>query len=89
MKDNLLLPDCHSLFVMNRKFFVMKKRTEHDTTEEKIDELLSADWHCGFGRCAAPKNCDDCTPELHPDIHPSSRSSGYPNTIRQQIIEGC
>jgi hypothetical protein len=89
MKDILLLPDCHSPFVMNRKFFVMKKRSEYDPTEGKIDELLSADWHCGFGRCAPPKDCDDCTPKLHPDIRPSSRSSGYPNTIRQQIIEGC
>jgi hypothetical protein len=39
MKDNLLLPDCHRPFVMNRKFFVMKKRSEYDPTEEKIDEL--------------------------------------------------
>lgn len=84
MKDNLLLPACHTLFVMKRKFFVMKKRSEHDPTEEKIDELLSADWHC-----AASKDCDDCTPELHPDIRSSSRSSGYPSTVRQEIIEGC
>jgi hypothetical protein len=89
MKDILLLPDCHSLFVMNRKYFVMKKRSECDPTEEKIDELSSADWNCGFGQCVASKVCDDCTPKLHPDIRPSSRSSGYPNTIRQQIIEGC
>lgn len=87
--DNLLLPDCHCLFVMNRKFFVMKKRSEHDPTEEKIDELLSADWNCGFRQCAASKDCDDCTPELHPDIRPLSRSIGYPNTVRQEIIEGC
>jgi hypothetical protein len=33
----------------------MKKGSEHDPTEENIDELLSAEWHCGFGQCAASK----------------------------------